>query len=152
MAILGERLFRGPDAEVSAAVHQAHEVEHAVVVALLTVGDGGVPEGFDESFFGGAGSGGEAAYGSGGEHAGGVALGEGFAFEGVAIDEGVDALSGEKLLDAVAEERFARVLVPPGVVDGPVADGTPGVVAEGGGVAVAIEDGGHVEVGSLGSE
>jgi len=32
-------------------MHQAHEVEHAVVVALHTVGDLGIPEGFDEGFF-----------------------------------------------------------------------------------------------------
>src|SRR5439155_21622557 len=91
-----------PDAEVSAAMHQAHEVEHAVVVALHTVGDLGIPEGFDEGFFRRAGSGGEAAYGGGRGHAGGVAVRVGLAFERVAVYEGIDALGREKFLDAVA--------------------------------------------------
>src|SRR5207249_7028421 len=146
----GSDLLAGtPDAEVSAAMHLTHEVEHAVVVALLAVGNGGVPEGFDEGFFGRAGGCGEAAYGGGREHAVGVALREGFAFESVAVYEGVDALRGEEFLDAIAEDGFAWIFVPPGVVDRPVADGAPGVVAEGAGIAVAVEDGGHIEVGTL---
>ncbi len=124
-------------AEVAAGVEEAHQVEHAVEVALLAVGDGRVPELVDEGLLVGAGRGGEARDGGGGEHARGVAHRERLAVEGVTVDERADALRDQEGLDVVGEHGFARVFVPPAVVDRPVAGGAPGVVAEGHGLAVA---------------
>src|SRR5579875_906112 len=92
----------GDDAEVAAAVEHAHEVEHAVEVALLADGDGGAPELFDEGFFVGAGCGGETAHSGGGEHAGGVTGRKRFPVEGVLVDEEADALADKETLNAVA--------------------------------------------------
>src|SRR5580704_5169390 len=108
--------LRFPDAVVAADVEHAEHVEHPVEVALIAYGHGGAPEFFDEGFFVGAGSCGEASDRGGGEHADGVASGEGFAVEGVAVGEHADALTDEKFLDAVGEDDFAWVFAPPVVV------------------------------------
>src|SRR5580692_2806832 len=43
-------LLWSPDAELAAQVHEAHQVEHAVVVAVLARWDRRVPERFSEFF------------------------------------------------------------------------------------------------------
>ena len=86
-------LFWTPDFEVSTQVHEAHEIEHAVVVTLFAVGDGGIPKRVYQGLRGLARSGGKAAHCGCGQHTRGVALGKGLAVEGVAIHELVDSLA-----------------------------------------------------------
>src|SRR6185312_50219 len=74
-----------------------------------------------------------------------------FAIQGVTIGKAVDPLAEEEALHPVAERAFARILAPPRVVDRPVADGTPAVVAERNGLPVA-QHRGHVEVASIGGQ
>src|SRR6202020_232135 len=81
-----------------------------------------------------------------GKHACRVALGERLAVKRIAVDGLADTLAQEKSLDAGTQVGLAPIFVPPGIVDRPVADGAPGVVAEGCRVAVAVEHGRHVEV------
>src|SRR5690348_7950645 len=114
------------DPEIPAAVHEAQQVEHAVVVALLATWDRRVPQLFDEGFRNCAIGGSKARNGCGCQQARGVARRERFAIKGVTIDEVIDTLPKKELLDAVAELCFALVLVPPGVIDRPVAGGPPG--------------------------
>src|SRR5690242_12139104 len=72
------------------------------------------------------------------------------AIERVAIGELADPLAIKKLLDAIAQHSFAPVLSPPRVIDRPVADAPPGVVAEGSRRTVASDDLCPVKVVALG--
>src|SRR5512133_1504726 len=65
-----------PDAEFAGTVEDAHHIEHAVVVAGLAVGDGGIPEGFDE-VLGARVRGGEAGGSIGEDEAGLVGVADG---------------------------------------------------------------------------
>src|ERR1700733_14483334 len=142
-------LFRTPDFVVSADVEHAEHVEHAVEVALIADRNGGAPELLNEGFFGRAGGGGEAADGGRGQHSDGVTGGKRLAIQGVTVGKHAYPLTNEELLNTVGEDDLAGIFVPPVIVGRPIAYGTPGVVAEGRGLAVATQDGGHVEVGAI---
>ena len=109
------------DAEVAAAVQHAHDVEHAVEVALLARGHRRVPQLFHEGLRVGTRRRGQAPHGRGGEHARRVARRQRLAIERIAIREGADALALKELLEAVAQRALARILAPPGI---PVEDET----------------------------
>ena len=101
------------NSEVPAAMHQAHQVQHAVVVTLFAARHRSVPELFDERLGNCTIGRGQAAYGRGCQHSCGVARRERLAVEGVTVDEAFNALVKKELLDAIAERGFALVLMPP---------------------------------------
>ena len=76
--------------------------------------------------------------------------GERFSIERITVGESADALSIEEFLNAVAQYGFVRILPPPGVIDRPVADASPRVIAKGRRCAAAVYDLRSVEVAAIG--
>src|SRR5689334_4004454 len=103
--------LRFDNSEIPAAMHHAHQVEHAVVIALLPAWHGRVPELFDKSLCKLAIVRGQAGHRRRRQQANGVARRERLAVEGITIGEAVDALPEKKLLDTVAKRRFTPVFV-----------------------------------------
>ena len=111
-------------------MHHAHQVEHAVEVALLARGHRHVPQLPQERFRVRPRRRRKPAHRRCCDHAWRVAGRERLAVGRVAIGEGVDALTDQEMLKLAAQGGLARIFTPPPVVDRPVGDRPPAVVAE----------------------
>src|ERR1035437_8907679 len=128
-------LLRPPDAILAAQVHEAHQIEHPIVVATLAGGDWRIPQRFRELLGARLVGGRKSCNGVGADKPRSVifscrSLPWGCQLAVQCVDRAVrvDALGEKEALDAVAQLLLGGRLLPPRPIHAPVAGRAPCVI------------------------